>query len=43
MKEEGKDLARESQKERAIHIEKEIEKSLFWGAMGCETGPFSLI
>lgn len=26
------------------HIEKEVVKRrLFWGAVGCETGPFTLI
>lgn len=24
------------------HIEKEMKKRLFWGAVGCETGPFTL-
>lgn len=23
-------------------IEKEMKKRLFWGAVGCETGPFTL-
>lgn len=40
-KEDGKDRERETRKEQDS-IEKEMKKRLFWGAVGCETGPFTL-
>lgn len=42
LKQHGGEKEDRKDRESKTCIEKEMKKRLFWGAVGCETGPFTL-